>query len=132
MINLKRAVAGLAVLVGFGMAGCAGTAPETSGELLDRLSSAEQIKADDPRQASLALVARDAADNGDAAICLEAMNGITETKLRDRTAEACAASFNSNGQRDKAELLVTKISSADARDKIREGYAAHPAPMKSL
>jgi hypothetical protein len=129
MVGLKRTASGLAVLFGAALAGCAGPT-QTSGELLDRFDSAQQIRSTDGRQAALAQIARDAANSGEADISLRAVDGIERPVLRDQTAAACADILNARGQRDKADLMVDKIGDVAVQDRIHEDYAAHPAPMR--
>jgi hypothetical protein len=126
MTNLKRTACGtvLATILG----GCA--APiQTSGQLQDRLDSAQQISVAGPRDDALADVAKDAATGGQPSLCVQAIDGIVKPGLHDETAAACAETFNNLGDRTTADALVAKIQSVAQRDRIREAYAAQVPPM---
>ena len=130
MLELKRIPTAMASVALAIVAGCAATPPlQSSGQLLNRLDSAERITNAGDRDPLLSDVAVESARSGQPAICLRAFNGIHQTAVRDRTAEACAAAFNRRGDRPSADTMVGQISSTAAQDRIRENYAAHPAPV---
>ena len=129
---MRRELSLATILILSGLTGCAAPA-QTSGQLLDRLNSAELITADGPREQSLADVARDAATNNQAGLCLRAVDQIKmQVPLHDRTAEQCAGTFDGLGDRATADLLVGRISAAATRDRLRTAYAASPAPTRTL
>ncbi len=126
MAGNTRLWCGLGLLLA---AGCAAPV-ESSGQLVGRLNTAREITATGPRQQAMAEVATDAADSGQADISLQALDGIDQPALRTRTAEACAASMDRQDRRDKADEMVARIPDEATRNRIREGYAANPAPVE--
>ena len=123
-----RLIAG--AVVGLLLTGC-GAAPETSGQLLDRLNSAEGISTPSARDTALAGIARDAARSRQAGLCLRSVDGIVAVGLHDQTAQACARTADDLGDRPTAELLVGRISSVAVRDRLRIDFANRPAPARS-
>ena len=122
-------VAGLLV-VGAALGGCAAR-PQTSGQLLDRLNSAELITQTNPREKALADIAVDSAKAGQVGLCLRSIRSIKATDLHDHTAEVCADRLDGLGDRPAAEEVVTSIQSPALRDKIRSAYASRPAPNRT-
>ncbi len=111
----------------------AGCHPEmqTSGQLLDRLDSAQLIAAPAARQSALAGIAQDAARSGEPDVCLRAVDDLQASPLRDKTAAACAQTFNARGERVTADALVGRIAAPAERERLRVEYANHAPPART-
>ncbi len=124
MFDVKRIGLGFALV----LAGCA-SSPQTTSQLSDRLSNAEQISDSGQKDDALQKVAKDAANAGQSQICLNAVAQVSNSNLRDGTAHTCADIFNGKGDRTTAELLVNKIGDTGMQNEIRKAYANQPAPQ---
>lgn len=124
MLKIKHIGLGLA----FALVGCA-AAPQTGSQLSDRLSNAQQITDSHQKDDALQTIAKDAANSAQPQLCLNAVGGIADSRLRDMTAHGCADTFNGKGDRSTATALVGMIGDAGLKDQILKAYADRPAPQ---
>ena len=114
-------------LVFAGLVGC--QAPQqTPEDLNQRTTAAMSMDVGPDRDDKLMRIAGDAANARNANACLTAVDDINDHTRKDNTAHACADTFNNNGDRDTALMLVNKISDKNLQNQILGAYSNKPAP----
>jgi hypothetical protein len=107
----------LVILIAAGcLAGCRGSSLNPKSDLELRLDAAnsETVQAD--REKSLSIIAPEAAEEADYRLALQALNGINDPKLRDRTAAECAVRLVKAGDRTDANKMAATIKDSAVRN----------------
>lgn len=108
------------------LAGCDGSGKNTKRErsLEERLDAALAITDANVRGSTLTVVAKDAAEAGNAEVVKKAVAGIPDTKVLDRAAQNCARKLADKGHHEAANEVAKMISDQKLRDNVLRILAA--------